>query len=348
MRKYLISADGKFYKANLHVHTDVSDGRVTPEEVKEAYKSHGYSVVAYTDHEVFVPHNDLSDSDFLAINSVEVAINNNFPGGFKYNKTFHINLYAKSPDKKDCCVCTASSVFVEGSKKYISEFAAANPYKKHYSTAAINDLIKRANDDGFLVCLNHPVWSLQNYTDYSGLKGLWGIEVYNTASAKSGYVDTVMPFEDLLREGESLVAVAADDAHRINVAAFGGWTMIKSTELSYGAIMSALESGDCYSSTGPEINELYIEDGVIKVKTSAAVSILLTTDIRIAKSALGTADNPISEASFDINDYLTTATSDEVKPFASWIRLEVVDSSGNHAWTRSYSLGELIGINPEK
>ena len=37
MRKYLLPNTGKFYKANLHCHTTVSDGKSTPEEVKECY-----------------------------------------------------------------------------------------------------------------------------------------------------------------------------------------------------------------------------------------------------------------------------------------------------------------------
>ena len=47
----------------MHIHTTVSDGKATPEEAKEAYKSRGYSIVAYTDHNVMVPHNELADED---------------------------------------------------------------------------------------------------------------------------------------------------------------------------------------------------------------------------------------------------------------------------------------------
>ena len=38
MKKYLIKEEGNFYKANLHMHTTVSDGKMTPLEVKEKYK----------------------------------------------------------------------------------------------------------------------------------------------------------------------------------------------------------------------------------------------------------------------------------------------------------------------
>ena len=37
MRKYLLPNDGSFYKANLHCHSTVSDGVLTPNEIKEKY-----------------------------------------------------------------------------------------------------------------------------------------------------------------------------------------------------------------------------------------------------------------------------------------------------------------------
>ena len=65
MKKYLLPREGKFYKANMHCHTNISDGKMTPEEVKTAYKKNGYSIVAYTDHEIMMPHYELRDEEFL-------------------------------------------------------------------------------------------------------------------------------------------------------------------------------------------------------------------------------------------------------------------------------------------
>lgn len=342
MKKFLITENGNFYKANLHVHTNVSDGKRTPEEIKEGYKSHGYSVVAFTDHEVFVPHNALTDDDFVAINGTEVAINDNWPGGFKYNKTFHINLYARSKDKKDCCACTEKSVWLENSKAHLSEVAKNNNYQKFHSVEGINDLIKRADNDGFLVCYNHPVWSMHNYSDYSGLKGLFGIEVYNTSSARGGYVDTDQPFEDLLNQGENLVPIASDDAHDLNANAYGGWTMIKADELTYECVIDALERKNCYSSNGPEIKELYFEDGAVNIKTSESVFVYLRTNLRFACRMHGSEAKPITEARFDITDFIKLVNDFEgCRRNAPWFRIEVVDKSGNHAWTRAYFLDEL-------
>ena len=46
MRQYLIPENGKFYKANMHAHTNISDGNQSPEEVKQCFLRMGYSIVA--------------------------------------------------------------------------------------------------------------------------------------------------------------------------------------------------------------------------------------------------------------------------------------------------------------
>ena len=344
MRKYLLPEWGNFYKANLHMHTSVSDGVTSPEDVKAAYKSRGYSVVAFTDHEILVPQNELTDDEFLAINAVELAINDNFPGGFNYNKSYHLNLYAKSKDIKECSVCTGKTLWssIEHMKQYASQATLDNPYRKFHSVDGINDLIERANNDGFLVCYNHPLWSLHNYPDYSGLKGLWGVEVYNTGCARGGLEDTTQPFSDLLNQNERIVPIAADDAHSLGASAFGGWTMIKAEKLEYETVISALERGDCYSSTGPEIKELYIEDGVVHFKTSEVVFATLLTDIRYGKNKHGSEESPITEVAFDINDFIKSERECKVcrrtKPY---FRIEVKDKHGKRAFSRAYFLDEL-------
>ena len=71
MKQYLLPNQGVFYKANLHCHTTMSDGHMTPDETKQAYMDQGYSIVAFTDHEILFPQNHLTDDNFLALNGVE-------------------------------------------------------------------------------------------------------------------------------------------------------------------------------------------------------------------------------------------------------------------------------------
>lgn len=46
--KYLLPNVPKYFKTNLHTHSTVSDGKLSPEELKQEYKSRGYSVLRFT------------------------------------------------------------------------------------------------------------------------------------------------------------------------------------------------------------------------------------------------------------------------------------------------------------
>ena len=63
----------------MHCHTTISDGHFTPEEIKKLYMEKGYSIVAYSDHELIRDHSDLSDENFLAITSSEFSIDDTVP-----------------------------------------------------------------------------------------------------------------------------------------------------------------------------------------------------------------------------------------------------------------------------
>ena len=80
---YLINPNKKQYKANLHCHSALSDGKKTPLELKEMYKSNGYSVLSITDHERPYCHKDLTDKDFIMLTGYEAYIR---PNGGEYNR----------------------------------------------------------------------------------------------------------------------------------------------------------------------------------------------------------------------------------------------------------------------
>ena len=342
MKQYLLPENGNFYKANMHTHTNISDGAFTPEEIKKKYSEAGYSIVAFTDHEVMVSQNHLTDAHFLAINAVETITSDKWPGGYCYNKTYHINFYAKSPDITHCPVLSAKNIWQEHTKAYATPEMIEHPYKNHYSIAGVNDAIQKAKAAGFLVCLNHPVWSSQDYTDYMGLKGLWGVEVYNTGCYRGGQHDTVQPMVDMLRTNEHVMPVAADDIHSAGDA-FGGWLMVKADQLEYTTVMNALERGDFYASTGPEIKALYLEDGVLKIETSEAFSISLISSYRYHRERRGTDEAPLTAAAFDLNEFIKQNNAHAYPRNTPWVRLEVRDMRGNLAWTSAFFLDELNG-----
>lgn len=335
MKNFLLPESGNFYKANLHTHTTISDGEFTPEEVKKAYMEQGYSVVAFTDHEVLVPHKELTDENFVAITSFEKGLAMYDEKNWFYQKKAHFCLYAKDEDNVSCPVINVSKI-TDRMKQYVTEDVLKIVYHDEYSIKGFNDVIKKANDAGFLVSFNHPVWSLQNYEDYNGIKGLWGVEVYNSTCAVEGYPDTVQPFEDLLRSGEKVFPLATDDLHKAKDR-FGGFVMIKSPVLKYGAIMQALEKGDFYASTGPEIKTLYVENGILVVECSPARSITLATGLRVNQCVNASEEQQLTRAEFNLANFFEKVGDDE----NAYVRIDVKGFDGSHAYTRAYFLNEL-------
>ena len=332
MKKYLLPQEGKFYKACMHLHTTVSDGSRTPEEVKEAYKAAGYSIVAYTDHEVIVPHNDLADPDFLPITSYELALNEK-PLPFQYIKTYHMNLYAKDKNTTISPVFKKERVWSNFLKWATPEQLEVDYEDLTYSVESITKMIQVAEENGFLVSLNHPVWSTQNYPDYSGMKGLWGVEVYNTGCNLAGYPENDQAFNDLLMEGENVFPLATDDSHSVGDC-FRGWIMVKAAALEYDTVMQALERGDFYASTGPEIKELTFENGIVHLECSNAREVRLTTERR--HTCCKRDENAsITSVDFDINNYIN-GCNQECKARKSFFRLTVVDEKGKEAYTRAF------------
>lgn len=344
MKRWLLPEKGNFYKANLHLHTTVSDGVWSPEEAKRRYMERGYSILAFTDHEVFVPHNDLTDGSFLALNAHEIAVNEATVRSSRYQRTYHLNFYAKSRETALSPVFSESRIVKPSFLAHVTDEMRKTDVRADYSTESINALIRHGNENGFFVCYNHPVWSLQNYPDYCGLEGLWGIEVYNTSCVVEEMPDTTVPFDDLLRLGRDVFPICSDDAH-IEPDLFGGWTTVKADALDYDAVIAALLAGSFYSSTGPEIRELYVEDGILTLKTSEARRVRVISDWRsysAARSIFPAREDDDFVARFPIGGLLDKYRAGTDPGWRdSYFRLEVEGPDGTRAYTRAFRLRDF-------
>lgn len=330
MRKYLLPQNGIFHKANLHAHSTGSDGIWTPEQMKSEFKKHGYDILCITEHEILCDYTYLSDEDFVFINGYEMSINEAEGEKWSQHKCVHLNLYSKTPDNKTVCYDPDSVWFMskEDAVKvpHIGEF-----YKKKFSTDGINDVISIANDNGYICCLNHPGWSLLNFSDYKDYNGLFAVEVYNTDCVDYGWNDDFGAYESLVANGKRIFPHMADDNHNpadkgYGFGSFGGFDMIKTVNFTYDEIVNALARGDFYCSQSPLIYDLYVEDNVVHIKTSAAVKITMSTGIRAVRSIAG--KTPIYEAEFEIKDIY------------KFIRFTVTDENGKRALTRAYYIDE--------
>lgn len=329
MKKILLDGNKNFYKANLHCHSTKSDGNMTVEELKEHYKKNGYSVIAFTDHEHLVNNSHLNDDNFLAITSSELAIKEieNMSTLVKWDmKVCHLNIYAKDENniKTPCYNFVLDKYITEDVKDEI--YQPDKTYKRDYSPEAIAKIVDICNKEGFLVCYNHPRWSLENATDYLGYKNLWAVEIYNNEASLSGlYEYDINVYDDFLRDGQRIACTMADDNHSINTT-LGGFVMLNAEKLEYKTIMTALENHSFYSSTGPLIKNLYIEDDKAYLTYEKGCYAVMCTKGRRVEKQVAENENGENVAVFNI------------RPDDGYIRFDVVDKFGKRANTNAYFL----------
>jgi len=332
-KKHLLPQVPRYFKANLHTHSDISDGKLTPEEVKAAYKAKGYQILSLTDHNTIADHSDMNEPDFLMLTGVEININSPVSHPIA-SKTYHLNLIAKRPDN----LWTPAKAY--------HRFPNALAYEEkmqcqemdlRYDPDFVNAMIAKANEKGFLVMYNHPTWSCQSYPDYAPLKGLWGMEVRNSECCMLGNNENnARVYKELLSLGNRLYPLGTDDLHSPRALGLS-WIMVGAAALDYSSVIDALEKGDLYMSCGPEIHSLTVEDHRLKITCSDARQISLECTGRFACLAASGDGTPIREAEFDLTGFLARAEGDP----AACVYLTVTAPDGTYAVTRAYYPEEL-------
>jgi len=336
--KYLLPPVDRYFKANLHTHSTISDGRLTPEELKAAYKAKGYSILSITDHDVVADHSAMNEPDFLLLTGAEYDISEkNKPIRRGHGKTYHVNCIAKQPgilwqpfaneEVRDDVIALLKKASIEW-------------LPREYNLDAINAIISRANETGHLVMYNHPHWSGQAYPDYAGLKGLWGMEISNYCSMRTGYGDreSALVYRDLVNLSETICPLCTDDTHGERDVG-GGWIMVGAEALEYSSVIQALERGDFYASMGPEIHSLTFDGTTLWVTCSEASEVAIICGNRFALRATPEHNEGLlREAEFDIRPWLESSL--DLPQY--WLRVRVQDAHGHFATTRAYRRKDLI------
>ncbi len=321
----LLNKNMPYFKTAMHCHSLNSDGKLSVEEQKELFKKEGYSIVAFTDHEHLIDNSYLDDEDFLTITSCEIAIKEFSDQSTLKNtlmRVTHLNLYAQ--DQHNVITPCYNSVYDHFINDNIKDKIRFNgQYDRVYSKDGINAIIKEAKSQGFLVCYNHPEWSLENATDYLQYDDLDFVEVYNHASTIGGCeCYQIQAFDDFLRKDKKIFNVMADDSHK-KEHMFGGFIMINAPKLDYGTIISALKKGEFYSSQGPLIYSLTRNGNEVTVECSDAKRISLSTKGRRTEAQCGV---NLTKAKF------------KLKESDGYFRITVVDEYNNHAHTQAYEI----------
>ena len=214
--------------------------------------------------------------------------------------------------------------------------------KRIYSGEFISEFMRSAHSKGFYSTYNHPVWSLESYPQYSGYANMDAMEMVNYSSVVEGYDDdNGHCYDDLLNQGKRIYAIATDDNHNHQpddsprCDSFGGSTVIAAPELTYDALIKALEAGSFYAASGssthfgPDIKSIVFEDGRVTIKTSPSRSIQMITATRSCRAAYPNPGGQTSEATFALVD-------GEI-----WFRFVVIDSEGYKSYSNAYFVDTL-------
>ncbi|CAM4341782.1 hypothetical protein FHS16_002549 [Paenibacillus endophyticus] len=304
----ILDAGRQKYKGNIHSHSVRSDGEYTVEQMIEAYRSKDYDFMCLSDHEIYF-HSDAYDTEtFIMLDGYEMACEmERETTGQQYHMhgLLDRSLQAEKPFQHD-------------------EEHAKPDYE---SLETIQQLINEMRSKGNLVIMNHPEWSKNREEDLLKLEGYAAIEIYNHQSEIQEAVGYGVSYWDyVLKRGKRINAIAADDAHGgptdMAVSEFyGGWIAVESERLEQQAIIDAIKAGQYYSSNGPKIYDLRIENDKLKVVCSPVRTIRFITF----------PDNGLAE--LDPTGELITEAEYFIQNNEQYVRVECVDASGKIAWS---------------
>lgn len=299
------SAPGKFWRGNLHTHSTLSDGGLSPQEVCDRYRAEGYDFLCLSDHLIGRYGYPIADTKPYRTNSFTTLLGAEFHAGALENGELWHLLAVGLPE----------------------DFPRPNvPDFNSTDTEDMAALARRAREAGAYVAIVHPQWFNLSLIDALKIDAAHAVEVYNHGCyVECDRGDGIAMLDQLLCAGRELNLCATDDAHFRDHDAFGGWVMVKSESLDPEAILAALKAGHNYSTTGPDIMDFRVEGDRIAVSCSPASSV-----IALGHGAVATAVH---------GDGLTSALL-PVERFRKhgWVRITVIDAKGKRAWTNPLRL----------
>ncbi|MET9316328.1 CehA/McbA family metallohydrolase [Kribbella sp. NPDC003505] len=284
---------GRFWRGNLHTHSNRSDGARTPAETADVYRGAGYDFVSITDH--FRAEYGFAISDTRDLRTA----------GF----TTIVGAELHAPRTE------------AGRQWHIVAVGLPLDFAPPSASETGPELARRARAAGAFVGMAHPSASLLTAADAESLDAAHSIEVYNALSDRENRGDSWHLTDVLLNRGHRFTTYAADDAHLQpqDPQPCRAWVHVRAESLEPDALLTALKAGHFYSSTGPELYDVRIEGDTITVQCSPAAKILLSGGHPGAEWAEGT---DLTEATFPLTLFRATHC-----------RVTVEDASGGRAWT---------------
>jgi hypothetical protein len=302
----------RWYKGNTHTHTLNTDGQDVPYDVAKWYREHRYNFVVITDHEYITDIEPLNallgrTGSFLVISGQEVTDSSE-------GKPVHANGLGLTKVVMPSKLGTR----VEALQKNIDNIRAA----------------------GGIPQLNHPNfgWALSS-AEIKQLKGLRLMEIYNGHPLVNNLGGGGLPsaeaiWDELLTAGMLIYGIGDDDIHQLRskgeaIEALPGqaWIYVRARELSSGAILSAIDNGDFYSSTGVELAEYRAGRDEVSIKIKA------TNYSRYRIQFIGSGGKILQES-------VEPSAVYTVKGNEGYVRVRVLESNGKVAWTQPVMLSK--------
>jgi hypothetical protein len=193
-------------------------------------------------------------------------------------------------------------------------------------------------DNGGVAYLAHPYWSGLRTAEFEACEGLAGIEVWNAGcELEVGRGDSSVHWDEALERGRLPQGIAVDDSHHPGFDSSFAWVWARCAERSQAAVLDALRSGCFYSSSGPEIRSLEVDDEGVTVRCSPAASVTLVAGRRRgARVNAGRLGYPHRGRILERDDAgAIVAARLELPASAPYGRVVVADAAGARAWTNA-------------
>jgi predicted metal-dependent phosphoesterase TrpH len=217
-------------KGNLHAHTTLSDGELSPDETLDAFIRSGHHFVALTDHDVIAHPDETRFPQIVVFPGVEhsaqqhllrVNVTTTLPHDLSYQSVIDLTLQ-------------------QGGLVILNH----PNWGENFDHWRDSQLIQ-----------------LERYH---------GIEIYNNViEYLEGSPYALDRWDRLLSEGKRVWGYANEDTHR-TFQIGSAWNAVNVRERSKEAVLDALKAGRFYASTGVVIEEIVVEDGYYRVQSANA------------------------------------------------------------------------------
>lgn len=293
----------RWFKGNLHAHSNRNEGDVPPVEVARWYKDHGYQFLALSDHNLMTDpaaRSEAIPNRFLVLDATEL-------GG---QSRIHVGGIGVGQR-----VLTRAGLSRRGS---------------------LFDNVAAVREAGGIPSINHPQLSELTFTEVMHLDAEFLIEInegrVSAPTPPAGGMSADELWDTLLSAGRTVYAVASDDARnfkggtpRDRDVPGTGWIEVRAGALDGDAILNAIRKGEFYASTGVALNDVRWTGRELHVSIDGVAG------GRYRTTFLGPHSRVLSVT-------LANPASYRPSPGDVYVRARVEDQDGHSAWTQPVRL----------